>query len=337
MKAIRIHSAGDLRMYDEPEPVPGEDEVLLEVTAVGICGSDLHWFGEGGIGDAVLKEPLVLGHEFAGIVQSGEMKGQRVAVEPAISCGHCYFCEQGHPNLCENIIFAGHGKEDGALRQYMAWPKRFVIPIPDSIDDVAGAMLEPLGVAIFATDLAKIRLGARVGVYGCGPIGLMIVQLARLLGATQVIATDVLPHRVEAAKANGATDVFQAHKAEEVEAIMVATNQNGVDIAIEVAGDNDAVTTAVETSRPGATVVLVGIPDNDSITFSAGSARRRGLTIKLCRRMKHTYPRAVELVDKGLIDVSSLVSDCYPLAGYQQAFESAARREGFKVVIEPNK
>jgi D-arabinose 1-dehydrogenase-like Zn-dependent alcohol dehydrogenase len=159
MKSVRLHGTGDLQLHDEPVPVAAAGEKLVRVRSVGVCGSDLHWFSEGSIGDAKLERPLVLGHEFAGETEDG----QRVAIDPAIPCGRCEFCEQGHPNLCSNLIFAGHGKHDGALREWMAWNQKSVFPIPDSISDADGAMLEPLGVAIHTVDLGKIKAGMTVG------------------------------------------------------------------------------------------------------------------------------------------------------------------------------
>src|SRR5512138_2751539 len=200
MKSVRLHGVGDLQIHEEPVPVAGEGEKLIRVKSVGVCGSDLHWFSEAGIGDAQLKHPLVLGHEFAGETEDG----QRVAVEPALSCGHCEFCLHGNPNLCSSLVFTGHGVQDGALRECMPWSERNLFPIPDSLTYDDGAMLEPLGVAIHAVDLGKLKTGMTVGVFGCGPIGLLIIQVARLMGATDIIATDLLPHRVEAAKSLGA-------------------------------------------------------------------------------------------------------------------------------------
>jgi len=170
MKSVRLHAVGDLQFHNEPVPVAGDGEQVLRVKAVGVCGSDLHWFSEGGIGDAQLAHPLVLGHEFAGVTESGE----RVAVDPAIPCGMCEWCEKGHSNLCANLKFAGHSMQDGALREWLSWPTKCLHSLPDSMSDAEGALLEPLGVAIHAVDLGKIQAGMRVGVFGCGPIGLQI-------------------------------------------------------------------------------------------------------------------------------------------------------------------
>ena len=334
-KVLRLHRAGDLRLDEETSPLPRPNEALVRVKAVGICGSDLHWFMEGGIGDAQISRPLVLGHELSGEVVTGEREGQPVAIDPAIPCGHCRYCLQGHPNLCPGVRFAGHGEQDGGLREHMIWPEDRLYPLPDSLSLVEGALLEPLGVALHAIDLAKIQVGMRVGVIGCGPIGLMVIQLLHLRGASQILATEKLPHRLDAAKQFGATQVIQAQEGAEIPEILAATGGEGLDVCIEVAGENQAVEAAIEAASPGACVVLVGIPTEDQTYFRASSARRKGLTIKLCRRMKHTYPRAIQLVASRQVDVASLVTHHFSLEDYGHAIQTAIHREGLKVVIEP--
>jgi len=329
MKVIRLHGVGDLRMHDEPVPVAGAGEELLHVSAVGICGSDLHWFSEQSIGDARLTRPLVLGHEFAAVIDGG----QRVAVDPAIPCGVCEYCLKGHPNLCAKIIFAGHGEQDGALRESLAWDSNCLYELPDHLTDDDGAMLEPLGVAIHAVDLAHLRAGMTVGVFGCGPIGLLIIQLARLSGAVKIIVTDKFQHRVDAAKALGAHYAFLTDGRPDVSQILAATDKRGVDVAFEVAGEQGAVEDAVAAAIPGGKVILTGIPADDRITLPAGVMRRKGLTLKLVRRMKHTYPRAIALVSSGLVDVRSLVTHHFPLEQTAEAFAVAERREGIKVIV----
>jgi len=319
MKVIRLHGPKDLRYHDEREPEPGPGEALVRVEAAGICGSDLHWFSEAGIGDAKLSRPLVLGHEFAGVIASGPRQGERVAVDPAIPCPAGEYCLQGNPNLCENLRFAGHGKEDGALREFIAWPEECLFPLPEALSQADGVMLEPLGVAIHAVDLAHLRAGMTVGVLGCGPIGLLVIQMAQLAGANRVFATEPLPHRMQAALRLGAQDWLP---------------DQAVDVAFEVAGNNDAVETAFSAVKPGGKVILAGIPSDDRSSFTASVARRKGLTIKMVRRMKFTYPRAIQLVERGQVDVRSLVTQRFPLEQAQQAFMLAQKREGLKIVID---
>jgi L-iditol 2-dehydrogenase len=330
MKTLRLHGPGDLRIHEEPDPVPAAGEKLLRVSAVGICGSDLHWFNEAGIGDAQLEKPLVLGHEFTALTDEGE----RVAVDPAIPCGVCEYCKRGDPNLCERILFAGHGEQDGALREKMTWPQGCLHTLPEGISDAEGALLEPLGIALHAVDLAHLRVGMSVGVFGCGPIGLLILQLARLAGVSKVLATDLLPHRVEAARNFGAeeshevTDRFGVQEA-------ALLDQRGLDVVFEAAGENAAVEMAVAAVRPGGKVMLVGIPPDDRTSFTASLARRKGLTLKLVRRMKLTYPRAIQLVESGRVNLRDLVTHTFPLEQAVAAFAIATRRDGLKVLITP--
>jgi L-iditol 2-dehydrogenase len=335
MRSLYLHGNRDLQIHEEPMPHPQGDESLLRVAAVGLCGSDLHWYEEAGIGDARLVRPLILGHEFAGRIDEPGGSGPRVVAEPSIPCMQCEFCLEGNPNLCPNVRFAGHSL-DGALREYMAWPTRLLYPLPDTLTDVQGAMLEPLGVAIHAVDLAHLRAGMSIGVFGCGPIGLLVLQVSRAAGATTRFATDKLTHRLDAAQELGATSVHMARDdLEESAEILAATFKRGVDVAFECAGENAAVQAAVRAAKPGGTVILAGIPPDDNTNFTASIARRKGLTLKLSRRMKPVFPRAIRLVQQAGVDVASIVTHRFPLSEFDQAFRIAHARTGIKVVIEP--
>jgi len=335
MKALRLHGVGDLRLADEPAPVPGPAEALVRVTAVGICGSDLLWYDESGIGDAVLTQPLILGHEAAGVIVDGPRAGQRVALDPQVPCGACETCAAGRGHLCPQVRFLGHSVTDGAMRELLAWPAANLVPLPDAIDDAAGAMLEPLGVALHALRLARVRPGDSVGVFGCGPIGLLLIQLARAAGATTIVATDRLPHRVDAARRLGAVAVLVNGGTERV-ILLDATAGRGVDAAIEIAGEDDAIETAIILARPAGTVVVAGIPAGDHSTIAASVARRKGLDLRFSRRMNRVYPRAIALVEAGLVDVASVVSHRFAVAEFEAAFRTAVRRDGLKVILGPS-
>jgi L-iditol 2-dehydrogenase len=332
MLAARLYGTGDIRIGEEEPPAVPEDgeaggsEVLVRVTAVGICGSDLHWWTEGAIGDAKLAHPLVLGHEGAGVIESGPRAGQRVAIDPAITCGTCPACLAGYRNLCYRIRFSGHGGTDGMLREVMAWPSSLLHPLPDSVSDAGGAMLEPLGVALWSLDLGHLPFGGIASVVGCGPIGLLLIQLLRAAGASRVIAVEPLAHRREAAARCGADLVLEPDE---------PVSGLGVDVAFEVAGNDDSVRIVLESVRPGGRVVLTGIPDDDSTMFTASLARRKGLTIALTRRMNDVYPRAISLAARGVVDLESLVTQRVALSETADAFTSAADRSGLKVIIEP--
>jgi L-iditol 2-dehydrogenase len=332
MRVARLHGRRDVRLHEELRPEPKPQEALLRVRAVGLCGSDLLWFEEQSIGGVALKRPLVLGHEFSAETADGRL----VAVDPAVPCEGCEPCREGHPNLCEAVRFAGHGEEDGALREWLAWPERCLFPLPAFFTPADGAMLEPLGVALHALDLAHLRPGMTVGVFGCGPIGLLALRAARLAGAGRLFATELptRPHRLEAARALGA-EALAAEGGREARAIRDATAGRGLDAALEFAGDNEAVDAAVEAVRPGARVVLAGIPPEARTSFVASAARRKGLTLALARRMKHAYPRAIDLAAGGQVDLRSGVTHRFPLSEAKAAFTAAAARQGLKVVVEP--
>jgi L-iditol 2-dehydrogenase len=332
MRAARLYGAGDLRLADEPEPAAAPGQELVRVTAVGICGSDLHWWDEAGIGDAAITRPLVLGHEAAGVIEAGPRRGTRVAIDPAITCGRCRPCLDGYRNLCLNIRFAGHGDQDGAMRDFLAWPSDLLHPLPDSVTDTDGALLEPLGVAIHALDLGHVRLGARVAVVGCGPIGLLLIAVLRAAGASHIAAFEPLPHRREAALRYGADvclrpDILPGDLRELV--------GEGAEVVFEMAGTSGAVTLSMAAARPGGRVVLGGIPADDRIAFEASTARRKGLTIAMVRRMNNVYGRAIALAAAGSFSLAPLVTDRFGLASAGPAFGIAAKRKGLKVVIEP--
>jgi L-iditol 2-dehydrogenase len=327
MKVARLHAAGDIRLTDEPVPAPGPGMSLVGVTAAGICGSDLHWWAESGIGDSVLDRPLVLGHENAGQIASGPDRGARVAIDPAIPCQRCRACRDGHQNLCPAVSFAGHGSTDGGMREFLTWPTGLLHRLPDGLTDQDGALLEPLGVAAHALDLGHLRLGGSAAVVGCGPIGLLLIQLLRAAAATRVLAFDPLPHRRDAAVQMGA---------DPTEDPGAGAEHVGVDTAFEVAGTDEAVALAMRLVRPGGRVVLVGIPSGDRTSFPAAVARRKGLTIAMARRMNDAYPRVITLAASGRVDLATLVTHRFGVTEAAEAMRTAARRDGLKVVIQPS-
>jgi L-iditol 2-dehydrogenase len=244
-----------------------------------------------------------------------------VALDPAVPCGRCNVCLGGNPHLCPELRFAGHGSVDGALRTNLAWPDRLAHALPDRLSDTEGSLLEPLGVALHALDLAKARPGSTAGVFGCGPLGLLLVQALRAAGVETIVASDPLPHRAAAAETAGAT-----------------LEPLDVDVAFEAAGDGAALADAIAAVRPGGRVVIAGIPEGDRTSFKASTARRKGLTFALCRRMKPSdLPRAIRLAEAGEVELGGLVSGRYALTEWRGAFDELVERRGLKVVVEPQR
>ncbi|MEE8391671.1 MAG: NAD(P)-dependent alcohol dehydrogenase [Anaerolineae bacterium] len=330
MRASRLHAIRDLRLKDLPRPTPGPGKVLLKVATVGTCGSDVHYYVEGRIGDLVVTGPIIVGHEFSawvaelGAEVEGLKVGQLVAVEPAISCGECEPCQHGHPNLCPNVIFCGTPPVDGVFAEYTVMPAENCFPLPPEFGPVEGAMLEPLGIAIHAVDLAHLKAGQTIAVLGAGPIGLLIAAVARASGVSEIYMTEPLAYRRQFALSYAADGALNPDDTDVVAEIMRLTNGRGVDVAFEAAGASETCDQAVAVTRIGGKVIVAGIPSDDTMTFTAGPTRRKGLTIKLVRRMKHTYPRAIRLVQQGLVDVKSLATHTFPLERITEAFEMVA-------------
>ena len=297
---------------------PGE--TLLDVAAVGLCGSDLHYYKDGGIGSAAIHEPFVPGHEFGGwltedLPELGLARGALVAVDPNHACGHCAQCREGHPNLCPNVEFIGAPPHDGAMTERIWVPRSQIVPLPETMTPLEAVMLEPLGVAIHAVDLAKPRLLERVTVLGCGPIGLLILQVLKQAGAGEMLAVDPQAHRRDMAMRLGA-----AHAAGSLAELQDRTAGEGTTLVVEATNAPEGFRDAVRAARIGGRIVLVGIPDGDTYTLPAAEARRRGLKIKFARRMGEVYPRAIALVAQKRVDVAAIVTRSFDLEEAADAF-----------------
>ena len=323
MRAVRLHGVGDLRITDDPMPAAVEGRSLVRIGAVGLCGSDLHWFSEGGIGDVRIEAPSIPGHEQGGVALDGPYAGRVVAVDPALPCRRCERCLEGNTNLCPTIQFSGNASLDGGLCEVMSWPTHALVPLPEGFTAEDAAMLEPLGVAIHTWDLGHVKLGDRVAVVGAGPIGLLIIQLAARSLTAEVVAIEPLEHRRDAALRLGADAAFAPGEVEHAD----------FDVVFEACGLPDPVAESMVLARPGGRVVIAGIPEEDEYTFPAGAARRKGLTIAIVRRMKEVYPRAIRLVERGQVDLRSVVSHRFDLEQSTEAFTFAAGRGGLKVLV----
>ena len=263
-------------------------------------------------------------------------RGSASQSTPAKPCRVCAPCVAGLAHLCLNLRFAGHGTTDGALRTWMTWPDWLLHAIPDTVLDAEGTLLEPLGVALHALDLGRIRPGMTVGVFGCGPIGLLLVQALSAAGAAVVLATDRLPHRVKTAVELGAAHGIVAHGGAVEAGVHGGAVRAGVDVAFEVAGADAAIDDAIVATRPGGRVVLIGIPAGDRTSFKASVARRKGLTLLVSRRMEgRDLPRAIRLVESGGVRLGPLVTGRYALAEWPEAFAALQDQRGLKVIVNP--
>ncbi len=330
MRVSKLYGIRDVRVEDGPVPQPGPDEVLLKIASVGTCGSDVHYYLEGGIGDQIITDPITMGHEFSAWVAGlgegveGLELGQLVAVEPAIPCGVCEYCQRGHPNICPDVRFCGTPPIDGVFAEYAVMPAENCFPLPDGFTPEEGSLLEPLGIGIHTVDLAHLKVGETVAILGAGPVGLLIGAVARAAGAGAVYMTEPQADRRAFALEYCADEVFNPDDEDVVAAIMDATGGRGVDVAFEAAGAEETPDQAARVARPGGKVIVVGIPSEDHMVMTASQIRRKGLTIKLVRRMKHTYPRAIRMIQNGLIDIAPLATHNFSLEQIRDAFELVA-------------
>jgi len=321
-RALFIHGAGDIRIRDYSPRVPESHETMVDVAAVGICGSDLHYYKDGGIGGAKISEPFIPGHEFSAhvtedIPEKNIERGELVAVDPSTPCHACEWCERAYHNLCPSVMFLGAPPYHGAMTGTLPVPKSALIKLPQDTTAEQGAMLEPLGVCIHAVDLAKPRLMETIAVLGCGGVGLGIIQLLVNTGFHKIIAIDPQKHRADMAASTGASATGL-----NTDIVKEATNGRGCDLVIEATNSPDGMADAILSASIGARIIFVGIPDEDTYSqFSAAQARRRGLDIRFSRRMGHVYERAIELVQHSHIDVEALISHRFSLEESEAAFK----------------
>lgn len=345
MQAAVLAELRKVELIEMPTPKPGRGEVLLEVEAVGICGSDLHYWRHGRIADQVVTFPMRLGHEPAGRVAGlgpgvKELKeGQRVAVEPGVHCGTCRECQMGRVNLCPNVIFLGTPPVDGAFQRYLRMPASALVPLPSKVDAALGATAEPLGVALHSFDLVNLRAGECVAVIGAGSVGLCVVALAQQLGARVVVVSEPRPFRRKVAKRLGAEKTVSANPDAFVEAAHAATEGHGVDVVFECSGAPEALNTALVTGARGGRVAMIGIPEVDTLTIDPHKWRKRELAVVNVRRSNRTLERCLRILERTDLGLkkSGFLSKPVGLQGVQDAMVDLdnERSELVKVMVDP--
>jgi len=339
MRAAVLHEPGKLRIEERPRPEPASDEALVAVREVGICGSDLHYYRHGRIGDYVVEEPLILGHESAGeVVAVGDRvtdlaPGDRVALEPGVPCGRCAHCRRGEYNRCPDVTFMATPPDDGALAEYVAWPADFAYRLPDGVSTLAGALCEPLGVGVHAARRGEVGVGDSVLVTGAGPIGLLAADAARAAGATEVFVADVVASKRDRAAARGATAAFDPTETDLAEAVAGRTDGTGVDVVIEAAGAESAIRGTLDAVRRGGTVVFVGLADEAEVPLDVLEIVDGELDVRGSFRYRNTYPAAIDLLAVDRVDAAGLVDFETDLSDAASAFERALDPDVVKGVI----
>ncbi|MFK3676722.1 NAD(P)-dependent alcohol dehydrogenase [Microbacterium sp. NPDC090218] len=333
MRASVLVRAGELTVETRPVPVPLADQVIVQVNAVGICGSDVHYFHEGRIGDFVVEGPLVLGHEAGGtIVAVGagiadSRLGERVSIEPQRPCRVCEFCRSGRYNLCPLIEFYATPPIDGAFAEYVAIQGDFAYAVPDSVSADAAALMEPLSVAIAAVQKAGVRPGSRVLITGAGPIGIVTAQTARAFGATEIVISDPMAERREVALRFGATEAVDP---------AAGPLGTGYDAFVDASGSPVAVKQGISALKSGGVAVLVGM-GADEIALPVSTIQNRELIVTGIFRYANTWPTAIELVASGAVDLDALVTGTFGIAEVREALDSASHPSTLKSIVRPDR
>jgi L-iditol 2-dehydrogenase len=332
--AAVLYGIRDLRLEHRPVPEPGAGEVLIEIRSVGVCGSDVHYYEHGRIGDFVVDAPLILGHESSGVVRargrlaSRHSIGERVALEPGVPCGHCEQCRAGRYNLCPDMRFFATPPIDGTLTRYVTISEDFAHPLPDELSDDAGTMIEPLSVALWANRKAGTAPGARVLVTGAGPIGMLCALAAQASGAAAVTIVDVNSSRLALARALGIRNV--------ADTVGQALRENGeADVLLECTGVMSVVADGIGGLRPGAVGVLVGMGPQASQPLPVAAIQVRELTITGTFRYANTYPAAIALAAAGRVPLDGLVGARLGIGESEQALQMGhTHPEVLKTVVQ---
>lgn len=331
-----LYEPGRVGTEDAGVPTPGPGQVLINVAAVGICGSDVHYYDEGRIGNHVMHAPMVLGHEASGtIVQLGEdvtdrTTGQRVALEPQQTCGRCACCQTGHYNLCPQVRFFGTPPVDGAFCQYVILDAHRTHPLPDSLSDEAGALIEPLSVGMWAGTKTAVEPGDRVLVIGAGPVGLLAADVVRRRGG-RVAVSDTNAHRREVAASRGADTTNDPAR-------QAPRDQLGeCDVIMECSGALPAIPGALDAAAPGARVAMVGLGP-EQVELPLPVIQTREIMITGVFRYANCYPAAIALAGGGAVDLDSLVTGRFGLDEVESAL-TALRQDPhtLKPVVYPSR
>lgn len=345
MKVAVMTGIGQMAFEEREIPKPMANEVLVQLEYVGICGSDLHYYETGAIGDYVVEPPFVLGHEPGGIVvEVGEnvthlKVGDKVALEPGKTCGHCRFCKEGKYNLCPDVIFFATPPVDGVFQEYVAHEADLCFKVPDSMTTLEAALIEPLSVGFHAAVQGDAHLGQKAVVMGAGCIGLVSMMALLARGVSEVCVVDIMEKRLDKALELGATKVINGAKEDVEEAISKWTDGKGADLVIETAGTEITTRQAIRVARKGSNIVLVGYSKTGEMTLPMSLVLDKELTFKTVFRYRHIYPLAIEAVASGKVNLKGIVTDIFPLDEVQKAMDHSVENKAdiVKAVIQIKK
>ncbi len=342
MKVAVMTEIGRMEFVERAIPEIKPNEVLVKIEYVGICGSDLHYFESGRIGDFIVKPPFVLGHEASGtVVETGDAvthlkKGDRVALEPGKTCGRCEYCRSGKYNLCPDVEFFATPPYDGVFQEYVAHEADLCFKLPEKVSTLAGALIEPLAVGFHAANQGGAHVGQTAVITGSGCIGLVSMLALKAMGVHEIYVIDIMQKRLDKALELGAAGVINSSDVNAVEEILKLTDGRGCDLAIETAGTEVTATQTIKMTRKGGTIVLVGYSKSGSMSLPMNMALDKELTFKTIFRYRHIYPMAIQAVAGGSIDPEQIVTDRFDFNDIQKAMDLSIHNKAdiVKAVIQ---
>lgn len=329
MKVAVMNGVGKMGFVEREIPQPADNEVLVKLEYVGICGSDMHYYETERIGDYVVEPPFVLGHEPGGVVvEVGKnvthlKVGDRVALEPGKTCGHCEYCREGKYNLCPDVVFFATPPVDGVFQEYVAHEAALCFKLPENVDTLEGALIEPLAVGFHAANQGGAHAGQTAVVFGAGCIGLVSMMALKAEGVSRVYVVDIMQKRLDKAMELGATGVINSMNTDVQEEIGRLTEGKGVDLVIETAGMEVTTRQAIHVTKKGATIVLVGYSKTGEMTLPLSLALDKELTFKTVFRYRHIYPMAIEAVASGKVNLKGIVSNIFNFDDIQAAMDKS--------------
>lgn len=333
MKVAVMNEIGEMGYEQRPIPQVKDNEVLVQLEYVGICGSDLHYYETGRIGDYIVKPPFVLGHEPGGVVvevgkEVTNLKiGDRVALEPGKTCGKCEFCRTGRYNLCPDVIFFATPPYDGVFQEYVAHEADLCFKLPDNVSTLSGALIEPLAVGMHAANQGDAHVGQTAVVTGAGAIGLVSVLALKVRGVSNIIVVDIMQKRLDKALKLGATNIINASETDPVSKLMELTDGKGCDLVIETAGTEITTNQAIHMVKKGSNIVLVGYGKTGKMNLEMSLALDKEITFKTVFRYRHIYPMAIDAVASGKINVEDIVTDIFEFDDIQNAMDSSVKNK----------
>ena len=342
MRAAVLTEPKKIVFEERPIPVPQDHEVLVKIKHVGICGSDLHYYEFGRIGNFIVEKPIVLGHESGGEIAAVGKKvthlnvGDQVALEPGYTCGKCDYCKKGLYNLCPDVVFMATPPYDGAFAEYVAFPADMAFKLPSNMSTLEGALIEPLAVGFHAANQAGAKVGESAAILGSGCIGLVTLLALKAMGVGAVYQADLIASRLAMSQRLGATRTYQADETDVVAEIMAATHGQGVDIVIETAGSAVTTRQTVELVKRGGRIVLVGMAPQATIQYDFGQLIAKEASIYTVFRYRNLYPAAIAAVASGLIPLRQIVTNTYRFSEIPAAIENSLQDKAHAVkgVIE---